>query len=211
MVYYNLQHLVQEDSQEVWGPIQDDEALFLYSIIRCKRISRILEIGGLSGYSAKNFLEALKFPGNNGILYTCDINEVPKQSDNHKILTKDGRDLTIDDIDNKPIDMIFFDCHDMVQMDIYHRLLNSNIINDKTIIALHDTNLHFTQFHPDAKFIPSENGYVGCGWVERVMVNQFKDLGYDIFNIFTDASNHSIDFPFRHGITVCQKNKKLLV
>jgi predicted O-methyltransferase YrrM len=42
------------------GLIQDDEALFLFGLIRVVRIKRILEIGGLNGYSALNFLKALE-------------------------------------------------------------------------------------------------------------------------------------------------------
>jgi peroxiredoxin len=41
------------------------------------------------------------------------------------------------------------------------------------------------------------------------MVNFFKDDGYDIFSISTDKSKHDDSFPFRHGVTVCKKFKKL--
>ena len=37
------------------------------------------------------------------------------------------------------------------------------------------------------------------------MVNIFKEKGYDIFSISTDAKKHNLDFPVRHGITVCKK------
>jgi O-methyltransferase len=58
MVAYNLRHLTQNSDQAVSGPIQDDEALFLYSLIRVMQMKRILEIGGLGGYSATNFVAA---------------------------------------------------------------------------------------------------------------------------------------------------------
>ncbi len=58
---YDLSHLIQNENQDVWGPIQDDEALFLYGLIRTARIKTILEIGGLNGYSSMNFLKALDF------------------------------------------------------------------------------------------------------------------------------------------------------
>ena len=58
MVAYNLSHLTQPDDQLVFGPVQDDEALFLYAVVRVMRLRRILEVGGLGGYSARNFLEA---------------------------------------------------------------------------------------------------------------------------------------------------------
>jgi predicted O-methyltransferase YrrM len=205
MVKYNLDHLTQDDKQEVWGPIQDDEALFLYSIIRGCRLKRILEIGGLSGYSAKNFLEALKYD-NNGIVYTCDLNPVPVLANNHKVIIKNALDLQLGELDNQPIDLVFFDCHDMIQMDIYHKFVNANIITDNTIIALHDTNLHYPGYQRFGNYIAEEDGYAHQP-VEREMTNIFKNLGYDIFSILTDRSKHSPEFPFRHGITVCKRFK----
>jgi hypothetical protein len=209
MVNYDLSHLTQSDDQNVSGPIQDDEALFLYSIIRGNRLSRILEIGGLSGYSAKNFLQALNYVNSNGILYTCDLNPVPILGENHKTIIKNALNITLEEIDNLPIDLIFFDCHDMIQMDIYYKFVNSNIINDNTIIALHDTNLHYSPYQHCGVFIEEENGFAHQP-IERHMVNIFKDLGYDIFSISTNHTKHLKDFPVRHGLTVCKKFKKLV-
>jgi hypothetical protein len=210
MVKYNLDHLTQPAAQNVAGPIQDDEALFLYSIIRGSRLSRILEIGGLGGYSARNFLRALNY-GKPGTLYTCDLNPVPKLADNHKVIIKNALDLNNEDLDNAPLDLIFFDCHNMIQMKIYNNFLNSGIINDKTILALHDTNLHypFPGFQPGGIYIKQENGYAHQP-VERKMVNLFKDMGYDIFQISTDQTKHDASFPFRHGLTVCKMFRPLL-
>ena len=207
MVKYNLDHLIQPENQNVSGPIQDDEALFLYSIIRGCRLQRILEIGGLSGYSAKNFLEALQF-NKNGIVYTCDLNPVPVLAENHKVIIKNALNLTIDEIDNAPLDLLFFDCHDMIQMDIYYKFVSQGIINDNTILALHDTNLHYPPYQHCGVYIQQENGFAHQP-VERHMVNIFKQLGYDIFSISTDHTKHSPDFPVRHGITVCKKFKIL--
>ena len=167
-----------------------------------------MEIGGLNGYSGKNFLQALSY-SNDGILYTCDIIPVPKHAENHKVIIKNALDLTIDELDNKPLDLIFFDCHDMVQMDIYHKFVKNNIINDTTILALHDTNLHYPPFQVFGNYIEEEKGYAHQP-VERTMVNSFKELGYDIFSISTDSSKHSEEFPFRHGVTICKKFKLLL-
>lgn len=207
MVIYNLQHLTQENNQKVLGPIQDDEALFLYSIIKSMRLSRILEIGGLSGYSATNFLASMDNI-DNGILYTVDINDVPKKGNNHIIITKNALHLTQYDVDNKPLDLVFFDCHDMIQMDIYNSYILQNIITDETIIALHDTNLHYSPYNVFGEYIKEEDGYAHQP-IERQMVNIFKDLGYDIFCLHTKKKDHNDLFPFRHGITICKKFKKL--
>jgi len=144
MVNYNLTHLVQPQHQRVLGPIQDDEALFLYSIVKGMRLKRVLEIGGLSGYSAMNFIASMDQV--DGTMYTVDIIIVPTLAANHKVITKNALELTAADVDDKPLDLVFFDCHDMVQMDIYHSFVKQNIITEKTILALHDTNLHYSPY-----------------------------------------------------------------
>lgn len=208
MVNYDLSHLTQEHTQNVCGPIQDDEALFLYSIVRSSRLSRILEIGGLNGYSARNFLQAMSL-SKNPVLYTCDLVEVPKLAHNHKIIVKNALHLTKDDLDNLELDMVFFDCHDYVQIDIFLKLKELNIIGENTILALHDTNLHYSPYQRQGNYVITENGYAHQE-VERDMVNVFKKFGYDVFSIKTTQDKHDDSFPFRHGVTVCQKFKKLL-
>lgn len=213
MVNYNLTHLRQPAHQYVMGPIQDDEALFLYSVIRCSRLKRILEIGGLLGYSATNFVAAV-WPLN-GIVYTVDVNPVkPVHKTTHKTIQKNALDLTPSDVDNNPMDMVFFDCHDMVQMECFHNYVKEGIISDSTILALHDTNLHYPSdgYDPtrsNETYVESEGGYVHQP-VEREMVNIFKSLGYDCISLHTDQSKHNKSFPFRHGITICKKFKPLL-
>lgn len=207
MVQYSLSHLNQQSHQDVWGPIQDDEALFLYSIIRGSRLSRILEIGGLSGYSSTNFIEAMKYDDvdkSTCVLYTVDINPIPQVAPNHNIIIKNALHLTPDDMDNKPLDLVFFDCHDIVQLDVYKNLKSNGLITDKTILALHDTNLHYAPYNRFGHYVEKDGGYVHQA-VERVMVNMFKDIGYDIFKIETDKTKSNHTLPFRHGITVCQK------
>lgn len=76
--------------------------------------------------------------------------------------------------------MIFFDCHDLVQLDIYDKFVNENIISDNTIIALHDTNLHYpphrVNHHESMKNIVCQDGHYGYAHqpVERHMTNVFK-------------------------------------
>lgn len=206
MVHYNLEHLTQPSNQLVRGPIQDDEALFIYSIIKGMRLNCILEIGGLAGYSARNFLAAMDQV--DGHLYTVDINPVVKLAANHTTIHKNALDLEAADLNNMPIDLIFFDCHDMVQMDIFHKCVEAGIITDTTILALHDTNLHYPPFHMVGPWVEEEKGWAHQP-VERAMTNMFKELGYDIFCLHTTAEKHSNNFPYRHGLTICRKFKVL--
>jgi predicted O-methyltransferase YrrM len=207
MVKYDLSHLTQNDNQDVIGPIQDDEALFLYSIILGCRCKYILEIGGLDGYSATNFSKALEKTG--GTIYTIDINPVKKVAPNHTVITKDAKDINSDDIDFNVLDLVFFDCHDYdVQMKLYKYLLDKGHINNKTIIALHDTNTHPRKVVHWA-YLTSQ------GWVhqhvEREMVNSFKELGYDVFNLHTKMEANSDLLPFRHGVSILTLNKRLAI
>jgi predicted O-methyltransferase YrrM len=202
MVQYNLSHLTQAADQNVWGPIQDDEALLLYSVVKGMRMNRALEIGGMHGYSARNFLAAMDQV--QGLLYTVDLHPVPKLAENHRVIVKNALALTPADLDNVPIDLIFFDCHDLIQMDIYNRLYEQGIITDKTVLALHDTNLHYAPYQRFGTYVGEEGGYAHQP-VERDMVNRFKDMGYDVFCLHTTKDKHSDAFPFRHGVTLCQK------
>lgn len=204
MSHYPLDHLTQDEAQNVIGPIQDDEALFLFSIIRGMRLRTVLEIGGLSGYSATNFLKAV---GDDGTVFTCDINPVAKQADNHIILHKNAMELTAEDLGNKPIEMIFFDCHDYnIQMLVFSRFKDIGVVDDHTVLTLHDTNTHPFKSVPWA--YPSSQGYVHQA-AERKMVNDFVAMGYQAFCLHTRHHKHSDKFPFRHGVTVMSRFKPL--
>jgi hypothetical protein len=207
MVKYFLDHLTQNSDQFVFGPIQDDEALLLYSIIRTCNIKTILEVGGLNGYSANNFLHAVT---DQGKVYTVDISSVNKIKDNHIVITKNAQDVNTQDIDSSYIGLVFFDAHAYdEQMQLLNNLISSNLIDDNTIIALHDTNTHPLQ-------VCSWSYQTNDGWihqpVERNMVNTLvDDFGYNCINFHTQPSNHNNSLPFRHGISILKKFKHLSV
>jgi hypothetical protein len=200
---YDLSHLTQHADQVVFGPIQDDEALLLYALIRTMRLHNILEVGGLFGYSATNFLKAIS----GGTVYTVDINPVKKLAPNHYVITKNCADIDVFDIEHK-IDLIFFDAHVFEeQLELFTKLKNFDLINDDTVLAFHDTNLHPCKIHA-SRFIESENGWCFIK-VERNLVNYFKSIGYDAICCHTSMEEKSI--PFRHGITIMRKFKELKV
>lgn len=204
---YNLTHLTQDAKQNNPGPIQDDEALLLFALIKVTRIKRILELGAGNGYSSENFCKAI---GDNGTVYSVDWGvdaHCPKFADNHVVIVKNVAELKAQDVDNEPVDLVFFDCHAYeASLCVYQNLYKTGIITDKTILVLHDTNL-----------LPSENalGFPGIsyevtdGWVfcppERQLVNDFKQMGYDILNLRTDKSVHNEQFPYRCGLSIARK------
>jgi hypothetical protein len=204
---YNLDHLIQNNKQDVMGPIQDDEALFLYSIIKGMRLKTVLEIGFGFGYSATNFLKAV---GDDGCVITIDIDNFNTIQKNHIPLVKDVNLVKKEDISIDKIDMVFFDCHIYDgQLNLYNELKNANIITDNTVLALHDTNLWIKDYTNENKR-KIEEGVVHQS-VERKLVNYFYDLGYSPFCLHTQPEIHNEEFPYRHGVTVMSKFKKLPV
>ncbi len=207
MVTYNLGHLTQANDQSTPGPIQDDEALLLFALIRVTRIRRILELGASFGYSAKNFCVAI---GNNGTVYSVDWHvdsTCPKVADNHVIIIKNVADLMPEDLGNEPIDLVFFDCHAYeAELCAFQRLRRASIITDKTILVFHDTNLLPTK---DALGYSDISYEVEGGWVfcppERQLVNDFKEMGYDILNLGTDRDVHGPHLPYRCGLSIARK------
>src|SRR3990167_3177658 len=207
MVVYNLQHLKQDDSQSKPGAIQDDEALLFFALIRVTRIKRILEFGSTPGYSARNFCEALNYEG---MVYSVDWGVdgyTPKLTDNHIVITKNVADITAEDLDNEPIDLLFFDCHAYeAELCAFQNLKRAGIITDKTIFAFHDTNLLPNEM---ALGYPNISYEVKDGWVfcppERQLVNDFKEMGYDIINLGTERDVHNEKLPYRCVLSIARK------
>lgn len=200
---YDLDHLTQPPSQEVCGPIQDDEALLLFAVCRVCCAKRIAEFGGQSGYSARNFLAAVRgFP--DAAVYTVDPAAVPQLGPEHRLVVKIARDVTSEDFDRRPLDLVFFDCHDYhQQLAAFHRLADSGIITRATMLALHDTGTHPALFVPWA--YSGDSGYIHQP-AERALANAFQDLGYEC------VSFHAPEPPpplrYRHGLTLCRPRQR---
>lgn len=211
---YELSHLVQQESQSVGGPVQDDEALLLFAVARGMRMRAVLEVGGLSGFSALNFCRALA-PEAKGFVVTIDINPVRKVADNHETVQKEAGKVGAEDI--KPLfgkyslpprfDIIFFDAHVYEeQMRLLHNLRQAELADDETIIALHDTCPHPMATHLDAKPVPlpkGGEGYINCPQEVRMIDDLLKE-GYHAFHLHPRREYLGGAFPFRHGITLMQ-------
>lgn len=65
---FDLAESASSANLRCYTALQDDEALLLYAVVRGMRLSRILEVGGLDGYSARNFLQAME--PTQGMVYT---------------------------------------------------------------------------------------------------------------------------------------------
>jgi hypothetical protein len=208
---YDLRHLNQPEHQRVLGPVQDDEALLLYALVRICRLRRILEVGAGDGDSARNFLAALgPAAGQGGAVYSVDWRPVPCLGPGHVPLCKDARDVTAADVGNLPLDLVFLDCHDHAAQTILLATLESaGLLPPETFLALHDTGLHRNKHVGEARLLP------GLGWahqpVERRMVNELHARGWDAVSFHCDRVPPGDPLAFRHGLTVLRRWRELEV
>lgn len=223
---HDLSHLTQ-NTTEVFGPIQDDEALFLYSLIRCMGLKYIVEVGGLHGYSARNFLKAIN---NEGVVVTIDphflnfdeINKILTPDLNlsqHVRIIKYAHEIVPQDLPIPRIDLIFFDAHDYdSQMSLFNKCVESGLISNRTIVALHDTGTCGIKLHDhhiplvDQTDYNSNYGFYHGGIpAERQMSNTLMDLGYSTFHVSANQQDLPSYIKIRHGLTILHKSYKLIV
>lgn len=190
---YDLSHLTQE-TRRVYGPVQDDEALLLFALVRCLGAVNVLEVGGQTGYSASNFLAA------GAAVWTIDISAVPKVSDDHTVIVADASG--VDTAGFPAFDLVFYDAHDLpAQKSFHERAVACGLIRDETTVVVHDTGLHSQKF---------------CDWSvasgdkwahqpsEREFVKVLVDSGWQCIHIHADDDSEP-----RHGMTILQRPRSL--
>lgn len=189
---YNLSHLTQDSDQQVMGPIQDDEALLLYSLCRVMRIRNVVEVGVQGGYSARNFLAAV---GPEGEVVGIDTDDRGYRQSRFTIIHASASDVRPEKIP-WPIDLVFFDSHDeQAQMRFFSTMEEARKITPHTVVVIHDTGLH--------------PGDVAHQPVERRFSNWLFNRGWSPFHAHADPSRCGPDLPYRHGLTVMCKNPYL--
>jgi len=144
--YYNLNHLSLFEVQKLRGSLMKDEALFLYSLVKMIRPQVVLEFGFSRGHSSLNFLYALDKTSQ---LFSFDISEGAKDIaenvfnnfPNFHFHHKSQLDFTPLDVDNRKIDLVYFDAvyNREINLKTFERIKSS--LSEDAIIALHDTNV----------------------------------------------------------------------
>jgi hypothetical protein len=206
-----IQNFLDVDISHPNNITTDSELFFLYGLISSINPKNIVELGGGSvGIFSKLFIKAQK---NNpkSKLFSIDILKMNKFSENHVLLQMDINDVKPIDLDNQKIDVLFFDCHMVIpQLNFYNKMVENGLIDENTVLILHDTNLFYEPYSTRSK---NEIGAFGMDykdgyahqWVERNLVNYFKLKGYDVFNLSTKSENHNQNFPYLFGFSVCKK------
>ena len=208
--------------QNVGGPIQDDEAVMLFGMVRTMGITRILELGGKHGYSAQNFLQAMNCVNGNvseHAMYTVDYQgELKAFDDRHHLLIKDAIRLTAEDVDNTPLGMVFLDCHSFyASLHVLKVLTSQNLLTKNALVAFHDTGLHqhkavwFQPAAPDAiGFITQPTERILAQW----LVWYDESSNWQRISFHDDVRQLRLGAGqqwFRHGITILQRRADLFV
>lgn len=190
---YDLAHLTQ-DTRRVYGPIQDDEALLLYAFIRCAGIKVVLEAGGQTGYSARNFLMA------GATVFTVDTQPVRKLHGRHHVIQASIGDVPLEEIPR--CGLVFFDAHvEEEQWQFYRRASKAGVVDVGTTLVVHDTGLHSQKFVDWA--VPC-----GDGWAhqpsDRRLVGRLVEEGWQRIHAHDDQAAEP-----RHGLTILQRPRVL--
>jgi predicted O-methyltransferase YrrM len=196
------------------GPVQREEALFLYSLLRVVRPQVAVEIGFLRGRSALNFLCALDPDAR---LYSFDIDETCDararallgHDPRFTFRTRSQAELTRDDIDGHEADFVFLDASHELELNqaTFSRLLQ--LMAPDAVLAVHDTGTVPRQFvRPGHYWLQSEDG-----WLEderEVMPGEraFMNWLLEEHPEFAQVHFHS-QRTVRCGITVLQRSAPL--
>jgi predicted O-methyltransferase YrrM len=140
---YDLSHLNQ-NTMIVLGPIQDDEALVVYGLIKTIRPKTVIECGMGRGYSTVNILKSID---EDARLFTFDIeilnNKSPAFDDKRfKFIKKSQSKIEKSDIENRVIDFVYLDNGHYfdVNVEFWKKVIES--MSENAIMVIHDTGLH---------------------------------------------------------------------
>ncbi|MDY6990327.1 MAG: class I SAM-dependent methyltransferase [Thermodesulfobacteriota bacterium] len=205
---YDLSHLEQPGKREA---VQQEEALFLYSLVKVLRPRTIVEFGFAAGYSARNFLAAMPEDCH---LYSYDPSPdafkfAGKIKDERfTFYQKRGEDFMPSDIEGRPIEIAFLDASHVFEHNkkVFEKI--KGYLSDACIIIVHDTGLYNKDFMEVEWRIPGSFYVTDKGYAhrpqERIFVNYLKRR----YPQFGQIHLHSMNVG-RMGLTVIQRYKKL--
>jgi predicted O-methyltransferase YrrM len=214
---YHLEHLAFYREEDVAGPLQRDEALFLFALTKVLRPAVIVEFGFHCGHSAFNFLEAVA-PASH--FYSYDIDDRAEdiargrfqRFQNFHFLRKSQADFCPADIGNRQIDLCFLDASHLLELNqVTFRKLEGSL-SERAIIVVHDTGTwvkeYFNPIH--AKLAADVPG----NWISEVEFQPCKGerefVNWVLANCpgFSEIHLHS-KRTLRNGMTLIQKNGPL--
>lgn len=206
---YNLNHL---SKKEPIYSIQNDEALFLYSLVKLIAPKIIIEIGFLEGYSTINFLAAMS-PDGSVYSFDPDTNSAKKSNKikdkRFKFINKQGQDFSPKDINKNLIDLVFLDAsHDLKEnIEIFENISRS--FSPNCIVVIHDTGLYNDSLKENHWTTP-KGFMIGKGYAHQPDERRFVNYLKTKFPEFQQINLHSLNVG-RLGMTILQKYQVLEV
>jgi predicted O-methyltransferase YrrM len=202
----------------VFGPIQREEALLLFALVRAVRPRTVLELGFGRGRSAYNFLRALDADAR---LYTFDVSDeaarMAAQLFGHderlRFRRKSQAEFEPADVDGRSVDLVLLDAsHDLaLNRETLRRVLP--ILAPDAILAVHDTGtMHRSALTPRQQV--KADTIWRAQWVvpdvfehqpgERATVNWLRDEHPEFAQIHVHT--HRV---LRWGLTLLQRSERL--
>ncbi|MEO7101656.1 MAG: class I SAM-dependent methyltransferase [Luteolibacter sp.] len=212
-----MSHLLSYQENDAIGPLQRDEAIALFGIVRTLRPKVIVEFGFFHGHSAFNFLQAMP---EDGRLYSYDIAEDSiKRAKTEftfdrrfKFIAKSQTDFDPADIGNRAIDFAFFDAaHELdLNMETFARIVPQ--LAPEATIAIHDTGLwhrsHFAPIHETfTREMPGEWKSDDL-YAHQPGERAFIDWIITEYPEFTAIHFHTTE-TLRHGFSLLQRKRLL--
>ena len=201
-------------SDDAVGPIQRDEALALYGLVRVLRPQTVVEIGFFRGHSALNFLEALDPDAR---LYSFDVDPAceaiarDRLGHDHRfrLRLKSQTDLEPADIDGRQADVVFLDAaHELdLNQATFARLLP--MLAPRAIVGIHDTGTWPRASVPQGHWwLQTDEGWIGDEREvmpdERAFVNWLLEQHPEFAQVHLHTSRTA-----RYGITLLQRTAPL--
>lgn len=211
-------HLSTYNDKKAIGPLQQPEALLLFSIVKTVIPKTILEFGFYHGHSAFNFLQAMSPDAR---LFSYDVSEESlaiattefPRDPRFSFLHKSQTDFSPCDIENRRADLVFFDAsHSLtINQETFTSVYPS--LSESSLVCIHDTGLwnknclsdihrNFIQQQHSKDWVDEENYAHQNG--ERLFVNWILDT----YPTFQSVHFHS-SLALRHGLTILQQQRKL--
>ena len=212
-----ISHLSSYRENDAIGPLQRDEAIALFGIIRTLRPLVVVEFGFFHGHSAFNFLQALTADAK---LYSFDIDadsiKRAKTEFNFDrrftFIGKSQTDFDPEDIGNREIDFAFFDAAHELELNVetFKRIVPH--LAAEAMVAVHDTGLwHRSHFEPIHETFTREHPGV---WQDDVLyAHQPGERKFIDWIVAEHPGFSAIHFhsgrTLRHGFTLVQRQRPL--
>jgi len=177
------------------GPIQKEDELLLKAIIKMTNPKKCVELGFFNGFSAKTMLDALE---QDAKLISYD-NTVHGNINDKRFTFKYKSQV---EYEENNVDLVFFDASHDLQLNIATFLKVIPSLNNKAIIAIHDTGAW-------KEMILDTGGYfIKEGYLHRPDERKFVNWIKENYPEFQQIHFHSLS-KIRHGMTLLQRYSKL--